>query len=289
MPFQAAPDPAPAPVIVVPDIPEPATPEPTLVLPIEVPDATPVPDASVETPAPQPSPSATAARTRAVAPAAERAISAPAPRTAASQAAPAEPVAVLPPVAASEPVAVEPVEAAAEQPPARPATADTGMLALILGGLAFIALAIWAFVAIGRRKPVRRYVAERPAAKPAPVAPKPALVHEPAVAPPALPIGASFAPRPAPVNGMLPHAGASVALPARVPENFAERDALMQRMVAAKPDRANPFTDHGARTKRARLILQSLGRDFGDAEPWIDLSQYPHNWPELARKRSAAA
>jgi hypothetical protein len=44
----------------------------------------------------------------------------------------------------------------------------------------------------------------------------------------------------------------SVALPARVPENYAERDALMKRMISAKPDRANPFTDRGARTKRAR-------------------------------------
>ena len=92
-----------------------------------------------------------------------------------------------------------------------------------------------------------------------------------------------------PVSGALAHAGASVALPARVPEDFAERDALMKRMIAARPDRANPFTDRGARTRRARLILQSLGRDFGDTEPWIDLSQYPNNWPELAHKRSAAA
>jgi hypothetical protein len=35
--------------------------------------------------------------------------------------------------------------------------------------------------------------------------------------------------------------------------------------------------------------MQSIGRDFGDAKPWIDLSQYPHNWPELARNRSVAA
>jgi len=289
-PFQPAPDPAPAPVLVVPDIPEPAAPEPTLVLPSEVPDATPVPDATVEIPVPQPSPSATAVRTRTTTTAAERAVAGPAPRAAASQAAPAEPVAAPLPAAVTEPVAAEPVApVAAEQPASRPATTDTGMLALILGGLAFIALAIWGFVAIGRRKPVRRYVAESPATKRAPVAPKPAFVHGPVVAPPALPLGASFAPRPAPVNGALPHAGASVALPARVPETFAERDALMKRMVEAKPDRANPFTDRGARTKRARLILASLGRDFGDAEPWIDLSQYPHNWPELARKRSAAA
>jgi hypothetical protein len=102
--------------------------------------------------------------------------------------------------------------------------------------------------------------------------------------------GPSFAGREAQAtSGALPHAGASVALPARVPEDYAERDALMKRMISAKPDRANPFTDRGARTRRARLILQSLGRDFGETDPWIDLSQYPNNWPELARKRSAAA
>ena len=34
--------------------------------------------------------------------------------------------------------------------------------------------------------------------------------------------------------------------------------------------------------------MQSLGRDFGDTEPWIDLSQYPQNWPELQRRHVAA-
>jgi hypothetical protein len=84
------------------------------------------------------------------------------------------------------------------------------------------------------------------------------------------------------------HTGASVPLPAKMPETFEERDALMKRMIAAKPDRANPFTSPIQRYKRAKLILQSLGRDFGDAEPWIDLSQYPQNWPELARRKQAA-
>ena len=54
-------------------------------------------------------------------------------------------------------------------------------------------------------------------------------------------------------------------------------------MIDAKPDRANPFTDRKARMRRARLILQSLGRKFDGARPWIDLSDYPENWPELAR------
>lgn len=87
------------------------------------------------------------------------------------------------------------------------------------------------------------------------------------------------------VAGTLPSNGASVDLPARIPDTYEERDALIKRMVAAKPDKANPFTDRKGRTKRARLIIQSLERDFATADPWIDLSQYPNNWPQLAKRR----
>jgi hypothetical protein len=34
--------------------------------------------------------------------------------------------------------------------------------------------------------------------------------------------------------------------------------------------------------------MQSLGHTF-DREPRIDLSQYPNNWPELARQYHQAA
>ena len=95
--------------------------------------------------------------------------------------------------------------------------------------------------------------------------------------------------RPRAATPSLAHSGAAVALPSRMPATFAERDALLKRMIAAKPDRANPFTTPKARLKRARLILQSLGRDFGGQEPWIDLSQYPSNWPEAANRKTAAA
>ncbi|WEK46676.1 MAG: hypothetical protein P0Y56_16980 [Candidatus Andeanibacterium colombiense] len=86
-------------------------------------------------------------------------------------------------------------------------------------------------------------------------------------------------------KGALASNGASVDLPASVPEDYAERDALLKRMVEAKPDKANPFTDRNTRMKRARLILQSLKQDFADRDPWIDLSQYPNNWPHLAARR----
>jgi hypothetical protein len=297
-PFPAAPEP----VIVIPEIPAPAATTPTIVVPpVQSETVQSLPTTSVETPEPQaaPSPTATTPRTRANTPAARPAPE-PAVPVSAPDAAEAEPVAVLPPASTVEPVVVAPEAPVAINEPARAvANDDTGLLALILGGLVFLALAIWGFVAIGRRKSVRRYAAETTSTA-VPVAPTP-VVAEPAPVVAREPVALapraentlsapSFTPRPAPAtSGALPHAGAAVALPARVPEDFAERDALMKRMIAARPDRANPFTDRGARTRRARLILQSLGRDFGQTEPWIDLSQYPNNWPELAHKRSAAA
>ena len=42
-----------------------------------------------------------------------------------------------------------------------PAARDnTGILALVVGGLLFLALAIWGFIAIGRRKPAQRLAVE---------------------------------------------------------------------------------------------------------------------------------
>lgn len=84
-------------------------------------------------------------------------------------------------------------------------------------------------------------------------------------------------------------AGAAVPLPRKAPESREEREALLDRMVAARPDRANPFHAPRARRRRARLILQSLGRKFENGRARIDLSQYPQNWPELQGNNSAAA
>lgn len=83
--------------------------------------------------------------------------------------------------------------------------------------------------------------------------------------------------------GGLPHAGAAIALPRHAPKDADERSALLRRMIAAKPDRANPFRTRKARLHRARLILQSLDRTFENGKSSIDLSQYPMNWPELAK------
>lgn len=301
--FPAAPPSAPAPVVVVPDIPASTIPEPTtqstVVVPTNEPATVqPIPTTTVETPEPEaaPAPAATTTRTRAAEPAV-RAAPEPLTPVAAPEPTAIEETTVLPPLTTAQPVEpVTPVTTTEEQ---RTANDDTGILALVLGGLAFLALAIWGFVTIGRRRPVRRYAAETPAkpvttvaAYPVVAEPAPVVTREPIAITPRAETrlsGPSFTARQAQTTGALPHAGASIALPARMPEDYAERDALMKRMIAAKPDRANPFTDRGARTKRARLILQSLGRDFSNSEPWIDLSQYPNNWPELANKRSAAA
>lgn len=98
---------------------------------------------------------------------------------------------------------------------------------------------------------------------------------------PAIP--AQVEPRSA-IRGANEHA---VVLPSTVPEDFAERDALLQRLIKARPDRANPFHAPRARAKRARLIIQSIGRRFERAAPRFDLSQYSYLWPHLAKGRGA--
>ncbi|KRA83751.1 hypothetical protein [Altererythrobacter sp. Root672] len=201
------------------------------------------------------------------------------------------PAAVLP----TAPVEVVPFEL--EQPvpvvaePAAPVADNQlteDLVPIGLGGLAVLALAVWGFVAIGRRKPLQRRAetSVRPAPKPV-QRPLPAtLAASTFVAEPAR----NWAPVHATVHpASMAHSGAGVALPRSMPASFEERDALLKRMVAAKPDRANPFASNKARMKRARLILQSLGRDFTDVDPWIDLSQYSANWPELSRSKTVAA
>jgi len=288
-PVESAPAPViaapPPPAIVVPDV---APSSPSAVTPV-----TPVEEATVvpaQEPVATPEPAPVAARTVAPEPAA-----APAARPAPQDAAPAANEVNEASTPIAEPVSAEPVAAPAEEPllvpvseAVPPAANDNvwGLFAAAGGVLAILILAIWGFVAVGRRKtPLQRSavpVVERPVVTPREPVAAPTPTLTPAMQPPQLVASRS-------AQGGLPHAGASVALPRTLPESFTERAALLKRMIDAKPDRANPFTDRRARAKRARLILQSLGRDFGDTRPWIDLSQYPNNWPELARHTSAAA
>ncbi|MDE1466385.1 hypothetical protein [Aurantiacibacter sp. D1-12] len=83
-------------------------------------------------------------------------------------------------------------------------------------------------------------------------------------------------------------AGASTPLPRSKPATLEERVALIDRIANAKPDRANPFSSMKARRRRARLIVQSLDRKFRNGS-FIDFSQYPSNWPHLARREEAIA
>ncbi|MXP30059.1 hypothetical protein GRI58_14715 [Porphyrobacter algicida] len=83
--------------------------------------------------------------------------------------------------------------------------------------------------------------------------------------------------------------GDPVVLPPAVPERFDERDALLKRLIAAKPDRANPFRSKRARAHRAKLIIQSLDRRFESRKPRIDLSQYTNRWPALRGWQPATA
>lgn len=273
---EAAPPATPDPVMTTPTAPPPA--QPTIVIPTEL-EAAPAPAAAAPDPAPRDT-----SRTERAKPRTRAAAAAPAP-VAAPEPAPiaAEedlaPVAAEPAAEVAAPVAVsEPVETA---PAPRVNDDNSEFWIAVLGGLAAIAIAIWGFIAIGRRRPADRKAAmliERPV-----VTPRESVAAEPMPTPSVSPLHPV-----APASSMA-HSGASVALPSRMPASFEERDALIKRMVAAKPDRANPFTSPIQRHKRAKLILQSLGRDFGDAEPWIDLSQYQQNWPELARRKQAAA
>jgi hypothetical protein len=208
---------------------------------------------------------------------------------------PPSPTADLAPVPA-ETAQVAPI--AAPPPPAAPTPTPTnnviGTLGLVL--LALLALAILAagLLFFRRRHPAivetdTVPVTKQPLAQ-APVA-EPPIAQPAAVSATVTPMASSASVRRrelAPVRGALPSDGASIDLPATAPESAQERGALIEKMVAAKPDKANPFTDRRRRLHRARLIVQSLGRTFDD-EPAIDLSQYPNNWPQLARRYHQAA
>lgn len=260
--------PDPAPVLVIPDVSTVEEPAAELV-------AAPV----TRTAAPEPQArSAPAERTSAP-------VTNTAPRQTVAEAAPAaDPIAAteaeaeLPPVAPiDEPTNIQPTP---EQ-----ATDITAVLGLVLITLVGLVLAVFMFAALRRRRAritqsdVARPIAATAVAPTHPVA----SVAEPAPIAEATPVMFREPSRTLQSNG------AAVPLPARLPESYEERSALLKRMIEAKPDRANPFTDRKARMRRARLILQSLGRKFDGAKPWIDLSDYPENWPELARKPQAPA
>ncbi|MGN3975309.1 hypothetical protein [Tsuneonella sp. SYSU-LHT278] len=271
------PDPVPAaqPAIVVPEIPPVAVPE-TLPASVQTTSSASTPRASTPvraaaTPRSVTRPE-TASRSTVLEPMASPAADAGAPQSVDAASAPrlAEPagVAALPPVEEMSPAA----ERQAQQGDV------TEGLAQLLAGLLVAATAAGGLVLLVRRR------RGRIATESVPTIQRP-VVREPAVpASPASAILPAIASRPATDTGTgLPNQGAAIALPREAPTDFHERTSLLRRMVAARPDRANPFRSPGARLKRARLILASLGRTFENGPPRIDLSDYTSNWPALAR------
>lgn len=180
----------------------------------------------------------------------------------------------------------------------------------LLSALALAGLGGVAAVAIRRRKKVHAVRLERPTVEPrrdrTPIpTTQPTTVTSRIPAQPGYVVATAtpaFAERPfttSPVSQLrqppavdgrgLAHAGAAVTLPHDRLATAAERRALINRMVDASPDRANPFRTRKARLHRAKLIEQSIGRQFPGGKSRIDLSQYPMNWPELAPGHPAAA
>jgi len=229
----------------------------------------------------------TVTRTTTVTHTAPAAIAAPMAAPALAPTAAPAPTEVVPPPADMAPVAAPPPLPAPEPTPVQPNNVVSTM------GLALLALLALAILAAGllffRRRHPAAVIATRetePVVTEVPAAAAP--IAEPA---PSAPMASASMYRlrdSNPVAGALPSDGAAVDLPARLPESYDDRAALFERMVAARPDKANPFTDRHARSRRARLIMQSIGHTF-DREPRIDLSQYPNNWPELARQYHKAA
>ena len=161
----------------------------------------------------------------------------------------------------------------------------TEALAQILAGLLVAGVAIGGLVMLMRRR-------RRSSDEMVPVIERP-IVREHAPVPERVVEPRHYAPMAetpsVPTSAELPAAaGAAVALPREAPEDPVARGELLKRMVDAEPDKANPFTSPKARLRRARLILQSLGRRFENSTPRFDLSDYTSNWPALARRNRMA-
>lgn len=129
--------------------------------------------------------------------------------------------------------------------------AETGLLALLAaGGLAGAGLV----AARSRRKRDDDEFAEAARVESVPVAPTAGV--QPAIE---SAVPAAAAPEPF-AERMTEPSDRRFAAPAGTPVGTVpsgeEREALLQRMVAAPPDEANPFTSLRSRRKRARLILQ---------------------------------
>lgn len=229
----------------------------------------------------------------------------PAPRTAAAVTRPAATRASAPPVAQEERIVPAPVEAPAasaasdetiaiEQAPigqapvaetavAAPADENSGNLLPIAGLLAALGLGgIGLFAARRRRRQPEEVTpaivahASAPATTPRPMQPMPSPTFvAPAMAlRPTVSQNAQGTARPA-----WQEPRRADAAPSSTQARQLNREALLVRMVAAKPDANNPFTSAQGRRRRARLMLQSM-----DNQRWDDAELAPgFDWREQAR------
>lgn len=261
------------------DVPTIAPPAPVAAAPapVQAPVMTqaPVVQALPATPAAEPAP-ATESRTRAVSEARRPAARAATPAARAARSAPATaavtiPVAAAPrvpaPAAGPVPAAIAPaVPAIAPLPEPAPAIAvqpaDEGLTGAEAGLLGLLAVAGLGGAALIAARSRRRLPVEDEAFEPAPLA--------------------QPVPVPVPVAAAIPAIVAEPERPAASPERFAmpagpvpsgtERDALLQRMVAAPPDAANPFVSRKRRVHRARVLLAERERELRDR------STEPFDW-----------
>jgi len=185
-------------------------------------------------------------------------------------AAPAEPVAQAPIATTSPAPVAEPAPAARPAETDGPTGEEMGFLAMLaalgVGGMAFLASRL-------RR---RRSLDEIEAAEyvdPAPIAPAvapAAVVERPVTAESTMDRvqPAAAVPRPALAGPIATGPIATGPIPAGPIPAGEARQALLDRMVAAEPDEANPFTSPKARRKRARLILQAREAEQGETQPF---------------------
>ena len=249
----SAPVAQPAPVIVLPPVAVQPAPAPAI-------ETAPVVD---EAPAPRGAASRAATRSTAA-----RAVSAPVSRAAPVSAAPvtrevAAPVAETDPPLGSD-IAAPPVATA------EPASQDSSNDLLLAGLAGALGLgAIGLFAATHRRKVVldEPAVEYEPVSKPVLAVAKPTQRYATLAAPAFAPLKSWSEPR---VPQTQPVDSRALNL---------NREALLDRMVAAEPDANNPFTSGKARRKRARLMLQSL-----DSQRWDDAELEPgFDWREMAQ------
>ncbi|HQS98128.1 MAG TPA: hypothetical protein PK823_16720 [Novosphingobium sp.] len=235
---------SPAPVIAPPATTETASvAAPTIVLPTpsavaEPTEAAPVtstPVANAPVAIAEPAPRRVAAQPASAARAPSALATDPTPVVAAVEPVPAPPVVET----SGEPVAAAPALAPAESA-ATPTTDTAPDWALPVGlGASILVLGGVAMALRRRRRPYEDDVDFMP----------------PVVVPPARPAMQRTVTSPRPTVAYAPTAATT---PAVAPASASERETLLDRMVFAAPDAANPFTSRKARRRRARLILQSM-------------------------------